>query len=110
MRGPEPYCQRQFGPVHHCASGDRRLTTATEAFVGVRPALQQCCAPAATGGGGKPLWPTALEQKRRAARLVRQARLKLTQQARPSHPKFPSRPTLIARARHLILHNDQPPK
>src|ERR1700751_2738091 len=85
MRGPEPYCQRQFGPVHHCASGDRRLTTATEAFVSVRPALQRCRASVATGWANKTLWPASLEQKRRAARLVRKARLKLAPRSRPSH-------------------------
>jgi hypothetical protein len=33
MRGPEPHCQRQFGPVHNCASRNRRLTTATESVI-----------------------------------------------------------------------------
>jgi hypothetical protein len=40
MRGPEPHRQGQLGAVHHRASRDRRLTTASEAFVGVRPTLQ----------------------------------------------------------------------
>src|ERR1700730_9968584 len=57
MRGPEPHGQRQFGPVHHRASCDRRLTTAAEAFVGVRPALQRCRASVATGGANKTLRP-----------------------------------------------------
>src|SRR6266550_6861891 len=74
MRGPEPHCQRQFGPVHHCTSRDRRLTTAAEAFVGVRPAPQQRCAALAAGGTDKPLRPTPLEQKRRTARLVGKTR------------------------------------
>ena len=51
MRGPEPHGQRQLGPVHHRASCDRRLTTAAEAFVGVRPALQQCRASVANKRG-----------------------------------------------------------
>src|SRR6266576_1710307 len=50
VRGPEPHRQRQLGPVHRRPGRDRRLATAVEAFVGVRPALQQRCAPAATGG------------------------------------------------------------
>src|SRR5258708_39228133 len=86
MRGPEPYCQRQLGPVHRRPGRDRRLATAVKAFVGVRPALQQRGASAATGGADKPLWPTPLKQERRAARLVRKARLKLAQRSRPSHP------------------------
>src|SRR5437868_3525664 len=50
---------------------------------------QHGCAPAATGGADKPLWPTPLEQERRATRLVRKARLKLAQRSRPSHPMSP---------------------
>src|SRR6202023_1793053 len=78
-----------FGPVHRRPGGERRLATAIRAFVGVRPALQQHCAPAATGGADKPLWPTPLEQERRATPLVRKARLKLAQRSRPSHPMSP---------------------
>src|ERR1700730_16606265 len=37
----------------------------------------------------KPLWPTPLEQERRATPLVRKARLKLAQRSRPSHPMSP---------------------
>ncbi len=86
MRGPEPYRQRQFGPVHRRPGRDRRLATAVKAFVGARPALQQRRPCAATGGADKPLWPTPIEQERRATRLVRKARLKLAQRSRPSHP------------------------
>jgi len=75
--------------VHRRPGGERRLATAVKAFVGVRPALQQRCAPAATGGADKPLWPTPLEQERRATPLVRKARLKLAQRSRPSHPMSP---------------------
>src|SRR6202048_2257432 len=89
VRGPEPHRQRQLGPVHRRPGGERRLATAVKAFVGVRPALQQRCAPAATGGADKPLWPTPLEQERRATPLVRKARLKLAQRSRPSHPMSP---------------------
>ena len=88
VRGPEPHRQRQLGPVHRRPGRDRRLATAIKAFVGVRPALQQHCA-AATGGADKPLWPTPLEQERRATRFVRKARLKLAQRSRPSHPMSP---------------------
>src|SRR5260370_5283009 len=84
--GPEPHLQRQLGPVHHRRGRDRRLTTAVKAFVGVCPALQQYGACALTDGADKPLWPTPLEQERRAARLVRKARLKLAQRSRLSHP------------------------
>ena len=59
--------------VHHRAGRDRRLTTAAEAFVGVRPALQRGRAAVAAGGANKPLRPASLEQKRRAARLVGKA-------------------------------------
>ena len=52
----------------------------------MRPALQRCRASVATGWANKTLWPASLEQKRRAARLVRKARLKLAQRSRPSHP------------------------
>src|SRR5712672_184938 len=89
VRGPEPHRQRQLGPVHRRPGGERRLATAIKAFVGVRPALQQYCAPAATGGADKPLWPTPLEQERRATPLVRKARLKLAQRSRPSYPMSP---------------------
>src|SRR6476660_4774986 len=89
---PEPHRQRQLGPVHHRPGRDRRLATAVKAFVGVRPALQQCCASAATGGADKPLRPTPLKQERRATRLVRKARLKLAQRSRPSHPISPPAP------------------
>jgi hypothetical protein len=89
MRGPEPHRQRQLRPVHRRPGCDRRLATAVEAFVGVRPALQQRGACAATGGADKPLWPTPLEQERRATRLVRKARLKLAERSRPSHPMSP---------------------
>src|SRR5467141_2795672 len=84
--GPEPHRQRQLGPVHRGPRRDRRLATAVKAFVGVRPALQQRGACAATGGADKPLWPTPIEQERRATRLVRKARLKLAQRSRASHP------------------------
>src|ERR1700737_2006260 len=40
-------------------------------------------------GADKPLWPTPLEQERRATPLVRKARLKLAQRSRPSHPMSP---------------------
>src|SRR6476661_10657507 len=89
MRGPEPHRQRQLRPVHRRPGRDRSLTTAVKAFIGVRSALQQRCAPAATGGADKPLWPTPLEQERRATPLVRKARLKLAQRSRPSHPMSP---------------------
>src|SRR6516225_8682005 len=85
MRGPEPHRQRQLRPVHHCPGRYRRLATAVEAFVSVRPALQQRGACAATGGADKPLRPTPLQQERRATRLVGKARLKLAQRSRPSH-------------------------
>src|ERR1700741_4166687 len=84
MRGPEPHRQRQLRPVHHRPGRYRRLVTAVEAFVGVRPALQERCASLATGRTDKPLRPTPLEQERRAARLVRKARLKLAQRSRPT--------------------------
>src|SRR5262249_21531924 len=69
--------------------GYRRLATAVEAFVGVRPAPQERCASLAAGRTDKPLRPTPLEQERRTARLVRKARLKLSQRSRPSHPVPP---------------------
>src|SRR5947209_16713393 len=86
MRGPEPHRQRQLRPVHHRPGRYRRLATAVQAFVGVRPAPQERCASVATGRTDKPLRPTPLEQERRTARLVRKARLKLSQRSRPSHP------------------------
>src|SRR2546430_8258057 len=89
MRGPEPHRQRQLRPVHRRPGRDRRLPTAVKAFVGVRPALQQRCPCAATGGADKHLWPTPIEQERRATRLVRKARLKLAQRSRPSHSMSP---------------------
>src|SRR6267154_1657009 len=89
VRGPEPHRQQQLGPVHRRPGRDRRLATAVEAFVSVRPALQQRGPCAATGGADKPLWPTPLEQERRATPLVRKARLKLAQRSRPSHPMSP---------------------
>jgi hypothetical protein len=70
MRGPKPHRQRQLRPVHHGPGRYRRLATAVEAFVGMRPAPQQRCASVATGRTNKPLWPTPLEQERRTARLV----------------------------------------
>src|SRR5437660_5327681 len=74
MRGPDPHRQRQLRPMHHRPGRDRRLATAVEAFVGVRPAPQQRCAALAAGGTDKPLRPTPLEQKRRTARLVGKTR------------------------------------
>src|SRR6202023_3009204 len=85
MRGPEPHGQRQFGPVHHRASCDRRLTTAAEAFVGVRPALQRCRASVATGGANNTLRTPSLQQKRRATRLVWKTRLEFAQRSCPCH-------------------------
>ena len=70
MRCPEPHRQRQLRPVHHRPGRYRRLATAVEAFVGVRPAPQQRCASVATGRTNKPLRPTPREQERRTARLV----------------------------------------
>src|SRR5437016_8273056 len=104
MRGPEPHCQRQFGPVHHCTSRDRRLTTAAEAFVGVRPAPQQRCAALAAGGTDKPLRPTPLEQKRRTARLVGKTRLEFAQRSCPCHwaPPRACRVWLAARLLYII--------
>src|SRR5262249_30777147 len=89
MRGPQPHRQRQLRPVHHRPGGYRRLATAVEAFVGVRPAPQERCASLAAGRTDKPLRPTPLEQERRTARLVREAPLKLSQRSRPSHPVPP---------------------
>src|SRR5438105_14135145 len=104
MRGPEPHCQRQFGPVHHRASRDRRLTTAAEAFVGVRPALQRCRASVATGRANKTLWPASLEQKRRTARLVGKTRLEFAQRSCPCHwaPPRACRVWLAARLLYII--------
>src|SRR5438105_15419253 len=104
MRGPEPHCQRQFGPVHHRASRDRRLTTAAEAFVGVRPALQRCRASVATGRANKTLWPASLEQKRRAVRLVGKPRLEFAQRSCPCHwaPPRACRVWLAARLLYII--------
>src|SRR5438309_3595218 len=104
MRGPEPHCQRQFGPVHHCTSRDRRLTTAAEAFVGVRPALQRCRASVATGRANKTLWPASLEQKRRTARLVGKTRLEFAQRSCPCHwaPPRACRVWLAARLLYII--------
>src|SRR6202048_411389 len=90
VRGPVPHRQRQLGPVHRRPGRDRRLATAVKAFVGVRPALQQHCASAAAGGADKALWPTPLEQERRATPLLPKPRLKLAQRSRPSHPMSPS--------------------
>ena len=108
VRGPEPHRQRQLGPVHRRPGRDRRLATAVKAFVGVRPALQQRCASAATGAADKPLWPTPLKQERRATRLVRKARLKLVQRSRPSHPMSPPARRRSPAHGSLILHIDQP--
>src|SRR5207249_5494716 len=101
--GPE----RNFGLVdlHHAL---QRLATAVEAFVGVRPALQERCASLATGRTDKPLRPTPLEQERRAARLVRKARLKLAQRSRPSHSLSPPARRRSPAHGTLILHIDQP--
>src|SRR6202047_4216106 len=103
---PEPHRQRQLGPMHRRPGGDRRLATAVKAFVGVRPALQQRCASAATGGADKPLWPTPLKQERCATRLVRKARLKLAQRSRPSHPMSPPARRCSPAHGSLILHID----
>jgi len=100
MRGPEPHRQRQLRPVHHRPGRYRRLATAVEAFVGVRPAPQQRCASVATGRTDKPLRPTPLEQERRTARLVRKARLKTLSAIAPSPSRAPSRSAQIASARH----------
>src|SRR6266446_3419934 len=104
MRGPEPHCQRQFGPVHHRASRDRRLTTASEAFVSVRPALQRCRASVTTGGANETLRPASLKQKRRAARLVWKTRLELAQRSCPCHlaPPRGRRARLAARLLYII--------
>src|SRR4029077_16961515 len=77
-------------------------------LVGVRPALQQCCASVATGGADKPLWPTPLKQERCATRLVRKARLKLVQRSRPSHPMSPPARRCSPAHGSLILHIDLP--
>jgi hypothetical protein len=108
MRGPEPHCQRQLRPVHHRPGRYRRLATAVEAFVGVCPAPQERCASGATGRTDKPLRPTPLEQERRTARLVRKARLKLSQRSRPRHPVPPRARRRSPAHGTLILHIDQP--
>jgi hypothetical protein len=50
MRGPKPSRQRQLGAMHHAARRDRGLTTAVEALIGVRSALQYRRAVPATQG------------------------------------------------------------
>src|SRR6516225_7768780 len=115
MRGPEPHRQRQLRPVQHRPGRYRRLATAVEAFVSVRPALQQRGACAATGGADKPLRPTPLQQERRATRLVGKARLKLAQRSRPSHacPLPPDADRRRTAPPYYILTNlgqrDEPP-
>src|SRR5205814_5117021 len=86
----------------------RRLAIAVEAFAGVRPAPQQRCASLAAGRTNKALRPTPLEQERRTARLVRKARLKLSQRSRPSHPVPPRARRRSPAHGTLILHIDQP--
>src|SRR6202035_2405625 len=78
------------------------------AGAGADRTLQQGCAPAATGGTDKPLWPPPLEQECRAARLVRKARLKLAQRSRPSHAMPPPARRLSPARGTLILHIDLP--
>ena len=72
----------------------------------------------ATGGADKPLWPTPLKQERRAARLVRKARLKLAQRSRPSHPislppdadRRRKAPSLEGQqCRRSVFHRNSPP-
>src|SRR5262249_8029853 len=89
MRGPQPHRQRQLRPVHHRPGGYRRLATAVEAFVGVRPAPQERCASLAAGRTDKPLRPTPLEQERRTARLVRKPPLHLSWRPPPRRPAPP---------------------
>ena len=65
-------------------------------------------ASAAADRADKPPRPTPPEQKRRAARLVRKARLELGQRSRPGH-RMPPRARRRSPARGtLILHIDQP--
>ena len=102
--------------MHHRPGRYRRLATAVEAFVSVRPALQQRGACAATGGADKPLRPTPLQQERRATRLVGKARLKLAQRSRPSHacPLPPDADHRRTAPSYYILTNlgqrDEPPR
>src|SRR5271169_6603992 len=105
---PRTTPERQLRPVHHRPGRYRRLATAVEAFVGVRPAPQERCASVATGRTDKPLRPTPLEQERRTARLVRKARLKLSQRSRPRHPVPPRARRRSPAHGTLILHIEQP--
>ncbi len=93
VRGPKPYRQRQFRAVHHRAGRDRGLTTAGEAFVGVRPAPQQRRAPAAANLAHEAFRPALPNQECRATHLVRETRLEFAQTARSRHCRPPSRPS-----------------
>ena len=102
VRSPEPYGQGQLRAVHYRTRGHRRLAPAAEAFVGVRPALQQDRTPGAASGADEALRPAPLEQEGCAARLVRKARLEFVQRSRPNHSKLPLRRP--RRAGPILLH------
>ena len=85
MRGPKPSRQRQLGAVHRRARRDRGLTTAIEAFVCVRPALQRRRATLAAHRADEAIRPAPFEQKRRAARLVGKRLLEFGKRACPGH-------------------------
>ena len=85
MRRREPRRQRQLGPTHHRSRRGRSLSTAIEAFVRVRPALQRRRALLATAGTNKTLRPTPLRQEGGATRLIGKRHLKLRKRSTLGH-------------------------
>ena len=76
--------------MHRRAGGERGLTTAIEAFVEPRVAIQRGTASLAAGGADETAGLTALEQERHAMRLVGKRILKLGKRAPPRHRLFVS--------------------
>ena len=76
------------------------LAAAVEAFVGVRPDLQQCGPPGAASGTDKALGPAPLEQECRAARFVWKGRLGTQLAIAPVPPKAPAAVVYNGARRH----------
>lgn len=69
---PEPYRQRQLGPVHHRPGRYRGLPSAGDTLIGISPTFQQAgLCPCTCGAHEEAVRPPCREQVPRARRFVR---------------------------------------
>ena len=74
---PEPYRQRQLGPVHHRPGRHRGLPAAGDTLTGISPTFQQAGPRPSAFGAHEAARPPRREQVPRARRFVRKSLLKL---------------------------------